>query len=382
MKTYLKRSGFLAVLAATLHSGAVLADTVRAGVGKPLQQAEVLIAQHDYQAALDQVAKARAVGHLSGYETMVTAQIDGIAAAGAGAYTRAAGDYETVLNFGSVSPASRLQYIQAIAGFYDQAQDYPHTALWVNKYIAAGGTDPGTRALLAQAYFQQGDFAHSEQAAQADEDTAQAAGRALPEAELQLLANAADKTGDHNGYETALQDLLKSYPSPQIWDAAIAGVTDAPEFPDRLTLDVDRLRLATGTLTNPGAYEDYTERAILAGDPTEAHDVIERGFSSGILNDQTDGGHAARLRALAAKQAAAAPASPASKLAQAQADQNSVDPDKVLDLGIAFENAGDNAAAAQHFKTLESASLSDPDTALARLWLIYVDDATNTPNGA
>ncbi len=362
MKKFALLAG-LALVATAIQ--AARADTVRPAVGKPLQRAEALIAQHDYQAALVQVAHARAAGNLTAYEALVVAQFDGIAASGAGAYTRAASDYETVLNSGSVPPASRLQYTQAIAGFYDQAQDYPRTVLWVNKYIEAGGTDARTRILLAQAYYAQGDFTHAEQAAQRDENAAIASRRSLPESELQLLASAANKSGDQPGYDAALRDLLKSYPSPQYWNAAIAGVSGSPGFPDRLTLDVDRLRLATGTLTAPGDYEDYAERAILAGNPTEAHQVIESGFASGVLTAQTDAGHAARLRVLAAKQAATSPASA------------NGDPDGALATGIAYENAGNHAAAAQSFETLISVSRSDPETAVARLWLIYVDHKTN-----
>jgi hypothetical protein len=382
----MKKAILLATIA--LSPAAAHADTVRAAVGKPLQQAEVLIQRHDYQAALVQVSKARAVGHLTSYETVVVAQIDGIAASGAGDYAQAAAAYETVLNSGTVPPAAKIQYSQAIAGFYDQAQDYPHTILWVNKYIAAGGNDPRTRVLLAQAYYTQGDFAHAEQAAERDQAAATAAGQALPEAELQLLASSADKSGDQPGYRAALQALLKAYPSPQYWSAAIANVTALPNFPDRLTLDTDRLRFATGTLTDPGDLEDFAERAILAGNPAAAHQVLETAFASGLLNNQTDAGHAARLRALAAKQSATAPVSAASAVDEAQASAKAGDPDGALNLGIAYDSQGNRTAAAQTFETIAaapSASPSDPDVALAQLWLIYVNSnaATNaTKTGA
>lgn len=355
------------------------ADTVRAAVGKPLQRAEALIQRHDYQAALVQTGKARAAGHLTEYETLVVAQVDGIAASGAGEYGRAAADYEIVLDSGGVPSAARLRYVQAIAGFYDQAHDYPQTVVWVNRYIAAGGSDPRTRILLAQAYYAEGDFSAAEQAVRHDEKAAEAAGRALPESELQLLASSADKSGDQAGYRAALEALLKAYPRPRYWAAAIAGVTAQPGFPDRLTLDVERLRFKTGTLTDPGDVEDYAERAILAGDPAEARQVIEKGFASGVLNDKTDAGHAARLRALAAKQAAAAQAAAAQANAVRLAlqSQKSGDPDQALNLGIAYCDAGDRAAAAASFSKLAmSSSAPGPDTALARLWLIYAERKT------
>ncbi len=352
--------GTLALAPAAAWPIAANADTVRAAVGKPLQQAEALIQRHDYQAALAQISRARAVGNLTAYETVVVAQIDGIAASGAGDYPQAAAAYETVLNSGTVPAAERIQYSQAIAGFYDQAHDDPHTILWVDKYIAAGGTDPRTRILLAQAYYTEGNFAQAEQAVRRDQ--AAASGQPLPESELQLLASSAEKSGDQAVYQSALQALLKTYPSPQYWQAAIAGVTASPGFPDRLTLAADRLRLATGTLTDPGDIEDYAERAILAGNPAEAHNVLEAAFANGILTNQTDAGHAARLCALAAKQAASTQPVPASV--------NPADPDSVLNQGIADYRQGNRSQAAQAFKTLASGASADPDAALARLWLI------------
>ena len=58
---------------------------------------------------------------------------------------------KTVLASGAEPPATQTQLVQAIAGFYYQAQDYPHAVIWVNRYIAAHGQDTRTRALLAQA---------------------------------------------------------------------------------------------------------------------------------------------------------------------------------------------------------------------------------------
>jgi tetratricopeptide (TPR) repeat protein len=343
------------------------ADTVRPAVGKPLQQAEALIQRGNYNAALQQVNKAATVGSLTPYETLVVAQLRGAAAAGAGDYTQAASAYQIVLASGTEPPATQTELIQAIAGFYYQAQDYPHAAVWVNRYIAAHGQDARTRALLAQAYYAQGNYAQAEQAVEREQQAAQVNGQKLPEAELQLRASAADKSGDQAGYFSALTDLLRDYPSPQYWSAAIATVTGSPGFPDRLTLDVYRLRFATGTLTQPADYEDYTERAILAGDNAEANTVISAGFSSGVLNDTTDSGHASRLKTLAAKNNAASPQTPADFIQQAKTGGSQ------LDLGIVYFNVGDTANAIKTFQGIqgtEPGALSNPESALALLWEI------------
>ncbi len=348
----------LALVAAVLAMPLLArADTVRPAVGKPLRQAELLIQQKNYEAALSQLRRAAAVPHLSPYETVVIAEVHGAAASGAGDYRGAARDYQQVLASGTEAAGQQTQLIQAIAELYYQAGDYQSTITWVGRYIAAQGQDPRTRILLAQAYYQSGDYAHAEQAAGRDVQAARITGQAVPEAELLLLASAARKSGDVAGYQAAQLDLLTAYPSPQYWAAAIDEFVAAPGFPDRLTLDVYRLRRATGTLMAAGEYEDFAERAILAGHPGEAKAVVAEGFAKHILSPATDSGHAERLETLLAADQPAPAAAPASPLDQAIA---------------AFQagNAGAAVAAFTRIAGPADAPAGSPDAALARLWAI------------
>jgi hypothetical protein len=121
-------------------------------------------------------------------------------------------------------------------------------------------------------------------------------------------------------------------------------------------LDIYRLRRATGTLTAPGEYEDYAERAVLAGRRQEARDVITQGFSAQILTAQTDAGHAERLRTL---------------LVSAPPDTTA--PQSPLDAAIADFESGNGAAAIAAFNQiagLPGAAPASPDASLARLWAI------------
>jgi len=325
--------------AALLLPSMANADTVRPAVAKFLLQAESDLKGQKYTAALAEVNRAEAVGSLSPYETLVVAQLRGGAAAGAGQYELAAHSYETVLASNATPASEKLPLLQAVAGFYSRAGDSVQTITWVNKYVAAGGTDAQTRALAVQADYTLGHY-------QAVVQDVKREGTSASEAELQLAAAAAQKTGDNQAYFDALQSLLKAYPSQAYWNQAIALVQGAPGFPDSLTLDVYRLRLATKTLTQPGDYEDYAERALLADQGAEAKRVLDAGFASGILNAQIDGGHAARLQALADKNSTAL----------------SVPPSTALDQAIA---SGKGFAAVPGYG---QGKLIDGTGALARLW--------------
>jgi hypothetical protein len=332
-----------AVLALLVLLHSAQAQTVRAAVGEPLQHAQTRIAAGDYAAALRDIDSAAEVPGLSGYEKLVIAQLRGAAAAGEGDYPQAASAYQAVLAAPQTPAAERLPLTQAIAGFYYQAGEYGPAELWVKRYIAAGGTDPDTRALLAQAYYENGDYAGTEAAVQAQ--------TAPNAAALQLFASAAQKAGDPKGYATAIDDLLRVAPSAQYWEIALGLVENAPDFPDAATIDLYRLRLATGTLTDPEDYEDYAERAILAGQKLEARNVVDAGFAAGVLNAQTDAGHAQRLRALVDQPGAAnAPVAGAVP----------------LDAAVARIEVGDFAAAQGLL-----AQVPGPEAGLAQLWSIY-----------
>jgi hypothetical protein len=344
-----KRSASLLALSLLAHPAA--AQTLRPAVGRPLQQAENLIRVQNYNAALAKIQQAAAVHGLSTDESLTIAELRGEAEAGAGDYGAAAGAYRQALATGAVPAAEQLTLVQAIAGFYDRAGDNADAITWLNRYIAGGGQDSGTRALLAQVYYQSGDFSGADKAAAADIAHDRAAGQKPPAAEWQILASAAQKSGDAQGYQTALFGLLAHDPSPAYWAAAINALVATPGFPDRLTLDVYRLRRATGTLSAPGAYEDYTERAILAGRKAEAKAVLAEGFESHILTTATDAGHASRLQTLLA------------------ADQVDTAPQTALDQAIAAFEAGNTQAAIAGFNQVAGQAPS-PDAALARLWAI------------
>jgi hypothetical protein len=332
------------------------ADTVRAAVGKPVQQAQALIAAQKYQAALDKLHATAAIGGLTPYEKLVINELRGEAAGDAGDYTQAAAAYEAALATGAAPAAQRPALNGAIAGLYDRAGDTPNAVVWLNRYIAAGGEDPSTRALLPQLYFQAGDYKNAAQSETAEIAHDRATGQTPLDAQWQLLAAAAQKSGDAQTYQAALDYLLSYDPSPAYWATAIDNLVAQPGFPDGLWLDLYRLRRATGTLTAPGDYEDYAERAILAGQPTEARAVIAEGFARHILNDQTDAGHAQRLQTLLASSRENHPDSPAQT---------------PLDQAVAAFQSGNSHAALAAFNQIAGATpAKSPESNLAHLWAI------------
>ena len=181
----------------------------------------------------------------------------------------------------------------------------------------------------------------------------QAAG-AIPVAELELAVSAAQKSGDNQTYFEFLQTLLVASPTSDVWNAAIALVQAEPAFPDGLTLDAERLRLATGTLTQAGDYEDYALNPVTNADVATSNSFSGNiTVNAGVLTAQTDAGHATRLQNLANNQAA-------------QPQNANVTPTTLLDADIAAGRGFTNIPG------YTKGDLNNPQAALARLWQIEV----------
>ncbi len=403
--SYLALAGLL--LAAVPASAADKSAELRPEVGKPLQAAHALIAQQKFAEALVQIKKAEAAGRLSAEETGLLEQLRGIAAQGTGDTATAAHSFEVAIAAGKLTPADRLRLTETLASVYYQLKDYPKAITWAERYREAGGKDAAVVTLLAQSYYLNGDWAGASRILAEQIAAAEKTGGKPPEAELQLLADSQLKQNDTAGYLQELEKLVADYPKPEYWSAVIQRVQTQPGFPRRLTLDVDRLALAVGTLSTAPQYTQTAELALQADLPGEAKALLDHGFAAHVLGDGPEAARQERLRALAAQQAAADLGELEQRVqaAEAAADGTALvnagidylghgQPDKAtrlieeglargvtkhpddakLHLGVAYLAAGQKDKSLQAFQSVQA-----PDTAhLARLWAIY-DTVRPTP---
>jgi len=218
----------------------------------------------------------------------------------------------------------------------------------------------------------------------------------VTESQLQILANSAIKQNDPKQVVAALEKLVAAYPKPDYWATLIRRVAAQPGFSSSLAIDVGRLRLAVGVLTNPDDVMDLAQQALQAGLPAEAKLILEK----------VSGGDAERfrhLRDMAERQTAedmkTLPASVKEAEAQktgqglvvtglesvflGQTEQGLAamergiakgglkSPDEArLHLGEAYAFAGLAVKAAEAFRKIEGAGIAAD---LARLWLISLD---------
>jgi hypothetical protein len=379
-----------------LAPSAHAADTVRAEVGKALQEAQKLTAGGKHKEALAKLREADKIKDKTAFELYQIEYVRGAAAAAGGDHETAAKSFEFVINSGRLPAAQQPKFIQGLAGMYYRAKDWPKTILWINRSLKEGETAQ-MRDLLIQTYYVSGNYA-----AASKELSAQSS-RGATEGQLQMLANIQLKQGDKAGYVSTLEKLAGSYPKASYWADLLNRVSGKPGFSSRLELDVQRLKLANGLITKPAQYMEMGQFTLLAGNPAEALKVIDQGYKAGALGTGTDAARHQRLKTLALKNQADGARSAAldqadliknknadglaalgfAMVSNGQADQGlalmqqalkmgtlKYPNEAKLHLGIAYAHAGKKPNAIATWKTVQGA---DGAADLARYWILQVN---------
>jgi hypothetical protein len=372
------------------------ADTVRAEVGKPLLEAQKLTLSGKHKEALVKLREADRVKEKTAFESYQIEYVRGSAAAAAGDNATAIKSFEFVLSSSRLPRANVPQFIQALAGMYYRAQDWPKAIVWINRSLKENDT-VAMRDLLVQAHYVSGNYAQATK-----ELTAQMASGAS-EAQLQMLANIQLKQNDKAGYVATLEKLVDNYPKASYWADLLSRVAAKPGFSSRLSLDVLRLQLANDLLVQPAQFMEMSQLALLANNPFEALQIIERGYKSGALGNGADAARHQRLKDLALKNLAADAATLAADRAElvksknadglaelgfAQVSRGEIDQGLALmtqavkmgsakqpaqlklHLGIAYLNAGMKTNALSALKSVQG---KDGTVDLAHYWIMYIN---------
>lgn len=374
-------------------------ESVRPEVGKPLQAAQELMKSHRYKEATAKIGEAENTGNKTAYESFLIQQMRGSAAMAAGETETAIRSFEAVIASGRLPPPQQLKIIQAVADMNYRAKDYAKAATWAARYMKEGGTDPQMRTVLIQAHYLNNDCASVSKILQGASQGEGQSGRRPGEDELLIMSSCYVKQKDNAGDLAALEKLVAYYPKKEYWASLVSRIQRKPGFSDRLSLDVFRLKLASGNLVSTADYMEMAQLALQAGVPAEAQKIVEQGFAGGALGTGADAERHKRLRDLALKtadppangEAEATAAKDGTALvndgfnqaAKGQTDKGIAlmekgihigglrrPEDAKLHLGIALLQGGHKAKAIQIFKGVQGA---DGTADLARLWVIHAN---------
>ena len=310
----------------------VPAETVSPEVGAPLKAAQELFQQKKYKEALDKINEINAPNKTP-YEVYVIERTRAAIATASGDEKLQLDTYQAVIATGRLTPDEQSKFVEAISQINFRKQDYAQAAVWGERYLKEGGTDPDAHRLLERAYYLNNDFVHAGQVLQADIEAAQKAGTAPTDEQIRLLYSVAVKQKDQAGQVRALETFVTYYPKKEYWADLLSRVQAQPNFSQRLELDWLRLKFAAGVMSRPGEYMVFAELATLGGYHAEAEKVLQAGFSAGILGTGADAEKQKALLASETKKAAADEKS----MAQTEADVRSAkDGTGMINLGYVF----------------------------------------------
>jgi len=310
-----------------LAPAAYAADSVRAEVGKPLQEAQRLASAGKGREALAKLKEADAVGGKSDFEKYQIERVRAAAAAGAGDNDTAIRAFETLINSGRLSAAEKPKFTEGLAGMYYRAKDYPKAITWIQKSLQDNPNNATMRQLLTQTYFISGRYAEAAKELQGKQS----------EENLQMLANIQLKQNDKAGYVQTLEKLAGQYPKASYWADLLNRVQGKPGFSSTLNLDVMRLKLALGQLAKPSEFMEMAQLALQAGNAPEAIKIIDQGYKKGALGTGTDAARHQRLKDLANKTLADNTANQATQEANLIKEKDS---DGLFNMGYALTSAG------------------------------------------
>ena len=394
----------LLVVASLAVSALTVQAQLRPEVGKPLQQANDLLKAGKAKEALAKVREADSAAGKTANEQLMIDRMKGAAAQRAGDSATAIQAFESVFNTGKLSGAEQAQIAESLAFAYSQQKDWARTSQWAQKAQSAGSNSAQLKQLIAYVQSQSGDYSAIAKEAQAAIAAAEGAGRKPDEGDLLRLADAQQRTGNNVGRTATLDKLLVHYPKKEYWAIFLAQLPRKSGFSDRFSLDVLRLKMATGTLSKTDEYMEMAQLALQTGLPAEGRAVVDKGFAAGALGTGEQAERHKRLRDLAVKQEVEAKAELDRQVQEAGAtkDGNALvkvgyalvtmgqydkgitlieqgiakgglkrPEDAKLRLGLALLQSGKNKAKA--VQVLRSLQGADGVADLGRLWAVYAN---------
>ncbi|NKF23959.1 hypothetical protein [Solimonas marina] len=356
----------VALLSFTLAASAADKKGVRAAVGKPLIAAQAAIKDKDYAKAQAQLDEASKVADLTPYEQYSIARMQTGVSLGEGDTAKALAAYEAVYNSPELPPEEKEQVVSVLAKLAYQSKDYAKAAKYGQMFLDNGGNDAQMPLIVAQAQYLNNDFAAAEKGLLAMFAKAEQAGQKPTELELKLYMSCATKMNDKPTYIDALKRLVADYPQSMYWQELIVQSIAQPGFnDDRYSLDMYRLKAATGTLEGSAEFADAAQLALQAGLPGEAQQYLDQGYAKGELGSGTSAKQDATLK----KQIAAKVAEDKKSLAEGErlaAKQASGD--ALVATGLDYVGYGESAKGVELIKQgIAKGKLKDPNGASLHL---------------
>jgi hypothetical protein len=365
------------LLAAMLLAAGLLqlpvAHAVSAGVAKPLKEASELVRAGKAKEAL---AKLQGVTAAGPDDVYMLARIRGAAYQRMGDNASTAQQLEAAFATGKVPANEAGQLAETIAGIYANSHNNAKAMQWVEKAKAAGDNGAGIRQIQDYVQGSSGDYGQIARDNAAKIQAAESAGRRPDEDDLLRLADAYRHTKNTAGDLQVKENLVTYYPSnKQYVGIYLSDLPGKSGFSSRFSLDLLRLRLASGNVTTAADYMEMAQLLLQAQLPAEAKVVVDKGYAAGVLGTGAEAARQQRLRDLVNKNAVDSKASIAKRAGDAKTEKTG---DDLVAIGAEYVSMGQaDEGIALMQQGIAKDSLKRPEDAKLRLGVAMLQSGKN-----
>lgn len=358
-----------AALLPVLPSPARAQEAARPEVGHALESAEAAIRAKRFDLARAEVGKADAAKNKSAYETLAIEQTRGALAQASGDTDGALTVFRHLLAAEKLPLGDRARMEHTVAALAFGKQDYATSSDYAGRAIHDGDADPALPLMVSQSAYASGDYPRAYALTLAEVQAQTKPGGKPPLPMLQMLASAAQKSGNDAAYGSALELMAANYPDPTTAQALVVRLQAKPGVANRYGLDITRLKHKLGLLTTAMDYEDAAQSALSNGYPGEASAFIKEAYDNHLFGQTADAARQDRLKAYADKQLAA----DRSALPRTRADAaDAHDGGPLVRVGYDILTQGDAAGLALIEQGVKKGGMARPDQAALTLGEAYV----------
>lgn len=267
-------------------------------------QIQALMTAKNYPEIKSRIAQARALANPVPYETFALDRMSVSVALASGDDATAKAALPQLIESTRLTAAEKGRFIQELGNIYFNAKDYANALVWFKRYAKETGDSAKMRPYIIRAYYYGNDFENAKQELQLQLKANDTAGVKPELQDLQILANTAVKTKDDALYLTAMEKLVKYYPSDEYWTQLTNRVLGKPGFSQMLQIDALRLQFVATKVMEAPDYVSLAELDLLAAFPSEAQKALDAGFAAGVLGTGPEAAKHKQLRTKASKAAA------------------------------------------------------------------------------
>jgi tetratricopeptide (TPR) repeat protein len=253
--------------------------------GTKLKEALKLANEKKFTEALAKLKEAQAQAKTP-YDTFATNQYLVTILSQQGDSAGAIHALEQIIDSPYVDEPTRFKYVKVMTQFYYQVKNYAKTIEFGQRWLKTAPNDVDAIVLVGQSYYLKNDCKNAVRYMDQAIDASDRAGKPTKETYYRIKLTCVTNAGSVAGQLEVFQSLVERFPTKEYWGSLLTLMKR--EAPDKTTLHFYRLMYDSDTVNSATEFTEMAQLAIEFGFPGEAQNVLERGFSTKVLENDKD----------------------------------------------------------------------------------------------